>query len=170
MIEGKIRQYHATALDIEKLKRFSRDEKASHWVKTDLGQGQIFQTSLLVKMLGLVFTKFTLLDPYGMGIEMEAGKPGWNDALNGLPGLFGSSMAEQVELQRLVAFLMTLKDQVADEKITIEIPIEILEHWNQMIVQLEKSLQGSISDFDYWDKSRCILESYREKNAVWNFG
>lgn len=58
---------------------------------------------------------------------------------------------------------MTLKDQVADEKITIEIPIEILEHWNQMIVQLEKSLQGSISDFDYWDKSRCILESYREK-------
>ena len=27
-----------------------------------------------------------------MGIEMEAGKPGWNDAMNGLPGLFGSEM------------------------------------------------------------------------------
>jgi hypothetical protein len=30
--------------------------------------------------------KFSTLDPYGMGIEMEGGKPGWNDAMNGLPG------------------------------------------------------------------------------------
>ncbi|NSW92842.1 MAG: hypothetical protein HPY74_19745 [Firmicutes bacterium] len=25
------------------------------------------------------------IDPGGVGIEMEAGKPNWNDALNGLP-------------------------------------------------------------------------------------
>jgi len=37
-----------------------------------------------------------------MGIEMEAGKPGWYDALNGLPGLFGSSVGETAELIRLI--------------------------------------------------------------------
>ena len=31
--------------------------------------------------------KFSTLDPYGMGVEMEGGKPGWNDAMNGLPGI-----------------------------------------------------------------------------------
>jgi hypothetical protein len=41
-----------------------------------------------------------------MGIEMEAGRPGWYDALNGLPGLFGSSMPETYELLRLVNFLL----------------------------------------------------------------
>ncbi len=30
--------------------------------------------------------KFSTLDPHGMGVEMEGGKPGWNDAMNGLPG------------------------------------------------------------------------------------
>ena len=33
------------------------------------------------------------LDPMGLGIEMEAGKPGWNDAMNRLPGVLGSSFA-----------------------------------------------------------------------------
>jgi hypothetical protein len=41
-----------------------------------------------------------------MGIEMEAGRPGWYDALNGLPGMFGSSMPETFELLRLVNFLL----------------------------------------------------------------
>ena len=36
--------------------------------------------------------KFATMDSAGMGIEMEAGKPGWLDALNGLPALFGSGM------------------------------------------------------------------------------
>ena len=41
----------------------------------------------------LAVLKFSTLDPYGMGVEMEGGKPGWNDAMNGLPGILGSSMA-----------------------------------------------------------------------------
>jgi hypothetical protein len=34
----------------------------------------------------LGFLKFSSLDQSGMGVEMEGGKPGWNDAMNGLPG------------------------------------------------------------------------------------
>lgn len=158
----KLRQYHATELDLEKLERLKRNENDSCWVKTDYGHGQTFHTSLIAKLVGLVFTKFTLVDPYGMGLEMEAGKPGWNDALNGLPGLFGSSMAEQVELQRLVDFLIGLEDKVSDKKEPIDLPLEVLEHWNQMMILLDKNLSGAMTDQDYWDKSRSVLENYRE--------
>jgi len=42
---------------------------------------------------------------------MEADRPGWCDALNGLPGLFGSSVNETLELKRLVDFTLShLKD------------------------------------------------------------
>ena len=37
---------------------------------------------------------------------MEGGKPGWNDAMNGLPGLFGSGTPETFELKRLVNFII----------------------------------------------------------------
>ena len=39
-----------------------------------------------------------------MGVEMEGGKPGWYDALNGLPGLLGSSMAEAYEVYRMICW------------------------------------------------------------------
>src|SRR5206468_115227 len=60
----------------------------------------------------------------GVGLEMEADKPGWCDALNGLPGLFGSSSHEMFELQRLVRFLSSEALPVAPHK-TLEIPTEI---------------------------------------------
>lgn len=49
--------------------------------------------------------KFATLDPLGMGVEMDGGKPGWNDAMNGLPGLLGSGTPETFELLRLLRFL-----------------------------------------------------------------
>lgn len=52
--------------------------------------------------------KFATLDPYGCGIEMEGGKPGWYDALNGLPGLMGSSMAETCELARNLEYTIDI--------------------------------------------------------------
>ena len=42
--------------------------------------------------------------PFGVGLEMESDKPGWCDALNGLPGLFGSSTHEAFALKRWLAF------------------------------------------------------------------
>ncbi len=51
---------------------------------------------------------------------MEAGRPGWYDALNGLPGLFGSSMPETTvvhhnpqrrDLMRDLANKLTLETQ-----------------------------------------------------------
>ena len=70
------------------------------------GLGSVYKTSLFAKLAFLALIKFATMDPKGMGIEMEAGKPAWCDALNGLPGLFGSSMSETIELARLLEFLL----------------------------------------------------------------
>ena len=67
-------------------------------VRTEYGSGDVLTMTLMEKLILLGAVKFATLDAYGMGIEMEGGKPGWYDALNGMPGLFGSSMAETYEL------------------------------------------------------------------------
>lgn len=41
-----------------------------------------------------------------LGVEYEGGKPGWNDAMNGLCGLFGSGMPEAFETLRIFQFLL----------------------------------------------------------------
>jgi hypothetical protein len=47
---------------------------------------------------------------------MEADKPNWFDALNGLPSLFGSSVAETFELKRLVVFISSALNKTEVEK------------------------------------------------------
>lgn len=79
----------------------------------------VVTATLFEKMFSLAVVKMAALDPYGMGIEMEGGKPGWYDALNGLPGLLGSSMAETYELERLVEYLLQLLKENREETITI---------------------------------------------------
>ena len=51
--------------------------------------GDVVKVPAISKLFMLAVSKFTLLDPAGMGVEYEGGKPGWNDAMNGLCGLFG---------------------------------------------------------------------------------
>lgn len=63
------------------------------------------ESSVAGKLLTLAAVKAVSLDPEGRGLEMEAGRPCWNDAMNGLPGLFGSSTCETAELVRLVRLL-----------------------------------------------------------------
>ena len=55
------------------------------------------QVSVISKLCILGMLKFSTLDPYGMGIEMEGGKPGWNDAMNGLPGSTSTTAFHTVE-------------------------------------------------------------------------
>jgi hypothetical protein len=40
--------------------------------------GDVFRVSLAAKLVILATVKFAQLDPLGMGVEMEGGKPGWN--------------------------------------------------------------------------------------------
>jgi hypothetical protein len=103
---GKPRQLNALRKDPEKAALIAARTENATWARSQNGRGGVFRLNLFGKLSLLAILKFATRDPFGMGIEMEAGRPGWYDALNGLPGMFGSSMPETFELLRLVEFLL----------------------------------------------------------------
>ncbi|OAA31948.1 hypothetical protein AT15_03740 [Kosmotoga arenicorallina S304] len=159
----KIRQYNSLIKDPEKEKLIESREIQKNIMRQDHSKGEIFRTNLITKLINLAAIKFATLDPYGMGIEMEAGKPGWYDALNGLPGLFGSSVAEAFELSRLLGFLVKALREFSSEKIPL--PKEVL--W--LINELEKSIEAyenssdDTRDHQFWETISNIREKYRSE-------
>ncbi len=150
LADEKVRQYGAIS------ERPS--QSGSQWVVTN--EGKPYTTNLFSKLFSLAAIKFSTLDPYGMGIEMEANKPGWNDSMNGLPGMFGSAMSETLELKRLLAFIIGQKDH--SEKV-IPLPVEVCELLDGVMAALGEFNAGDLAQFDYWDKTSSIREAYREK-------
>lgn len=142
--EGKVRQYVSLA---------EKEELSSNWVHTE--DGELYKTNLLTKLVMLAGIKFMSLDEYGIGIEMEAGKPGWNDAMNGLPGLIGSSFAETAELKRLLLFI--------NENLNVSENVNIPEEFYNCLIEVYKTLNLDLSDLDYWNKVSDLREDYREK-------
>ncbi|WP_019421873.1 hypothetical protein [Paenibacillus sp. OSY-SE] len=157
----KVRQYGALIRDEEKMEQLGRKVKETHWLRTRNGRGEIYRTNLFVKMLSLSLNKFTCLDPYGMGVEMEANKPGWNDAMNGLPGLFGSGMSETFELKRLVQFMLNALDEYSSR--TIRVPEEMAELLHEVHQAIKEYAEGRMEQFVYWDRVASLRESYRER-------
>ena len=126
------------------------------WAHTS--DGEIYHTNIFGKLILLAGTKFGTLDPEGMGIEMEAGKPGWYDALNGLPGLFGSSMNETYELLRLVRFLRESLGEFGKD-IPIMLPVE----FGRYLQGLATLSRLGASHFHWWEQANQLRESYREQ-------
>lgn len=106
--QGKIRQYGA-------IKHHHNHQDG--WLKDK--DGQEFKVNLIGKLLTLVVTKYAALDQENIGIMYEAGKPGWNDAMNGLPGLFGSGVSETIELRKLAKLLKKVMSHHLDESVFI---------------------------------------------------
>jgi hypothetical protein len=158
LANGQPRQFNAVVEDEEKAALIAAREVEQNWLRVDRGHGAVYRTTLFNKLVMLATIKFATLDPYGMGTEMEAGKPGWYDALNGLPGLFGSSLAETFELQRLVEFL---KSTLAPE--SIELPVEMRRLLHTVVTHLQQfnASADSQRDFIYWDAVATAREDYR---------
>lgn len=155
---GKIRRYGA--LYEEPVPHSGKDPGETDWLRTENGKGGIYETSLFAKLVSLALIKFVSLDPCGMGIEMEADRPGWNDAMNGLPGLFGSGMGETAELRRLVRFLAEACSEF-DEEVRLHAEAgELLRKAGRL---LDLNLSGGLGDFDYWDRVSDLKEEYRRK-------
>lgn len=96
-----------------------------------------------------------------MGIEYEGGKPGWNDAMNGLPGLIGSGMPETYEMLRILKWV---KYGVDTYQRDIEFPKEFGDFLNTQMDIVSKyfKTEGTINDkFIFWDKSNTAREMYR---------
>lgn len=156
LAKGKVRQYGAILEDHGASS--AGGLKRTGWLKTGGGTGDIYQTNLFAKLLSLALNKFVSLDPYGMGIEMEANRPGWNDAMNGLPGLFGSGLSETAELRRIVAFLTEACAEYGREARLFTEAAELLKKTAEL---LDRNLSGELGDFEYWDRVSELKEAYR---------
>lgn len=140
---GDVRQYGSLIhFDDEKLQRLQMNPHISNWVKINQ---KPYQSNLFTKLLILVLNKHALLDPDGIGIEMEAEKPGWNDAMNGLPGMLGSGVSESIEVYRIVNFLLNYIQNDA-----LEVPEEVAK------------LFSSLTKHNNYGERVFIRESYRD--------
>ena len=92
---------------------------------------------------------------------MEAGKPGWNDSLNGLPGLFGSSLCETIELQRLLDFLLPAMAEKAGGTVDLPVELSTLLHEVESHLAAYHAARGDDRDFRYWDAVASAREAYR---------
>jgi hypothetical protein len=135
-----------------------KESISDNWIYDS--HGNLYKTNLFAKLLILAGIKFMTLDPMGFGIEMEAGKPGWNDAMNGLPGLLGSSFAETAELKRLLLFI---KENLAVVEDSIKLPEEFYKAICDVENILSLNLNKELSQLEYWDNVSTIREEYREK-------
>ena len=155
--DGKVRQYGA--IDLKKLKneceRRHFDIKKTAYLKDE--EGNDVTTNLAGKMLNLILVKFSTLDSLQMGIEMECEKPGWNDAMNGLPGLFASGLSESVELLRLVREAIDCFSNASES------PIPMMPGQMDLYNGLKKALEGLSEDtrFAYWDEATSLREALR---------
>ncbi len=157
------RQLNATRHDAEKAALIASRTESPHLMRSDHGRGEIYRTDLFTKLAILALVKFTTLDPWGMGIEMEAGKPGWYDAMNGLPGLFGSSMPETYELKRLLKFLIQAIQEREDFNLVL--PLEVYELLEATVAWLDTYNASSDPrrQHIYWDGVTGAREAYRQK-------
>jgi len=153
-----VRQYAAVAGDKQKEALIRARGVGKHQMRWEKGKGEPVRTTLLVKILTLAANKLASLDPFGVGIEMEADRPGWCDALNGLPSLLGSSVNETIELKRLIDF--TLQAAAAFPDGVVKMPVELHDFYTA----LDGLLLDDIKDpFVFWDKTHDAKEAYREK-------
>ena len=122
---------------------------------------QTFTVSIITKLSMLGMLKFSTLDPMGMGVEMEGGKPGWNDAMNGLPGLVGSGMPETYEMLLILRYV---KSAVTSHKRGIRFPkefAEMLSGLDAALIIYNDSPKDKVAEFNYWDASNVAREKYR---------
>ena len=147
--KGGLRQYHA--LDEE-----SKAGAARKWVCA--ADGKEARSTLMEKLLLLCAVKTATLDAAGMGVEMEGGKPGWYDALNGLPGLLGSSMAESCELARLLRFTREALTQWDGS-------VGLYDEMAELLAGIDGILQSEPDRFARWDQLNRVKEGYRARTA-----
>lgn len=150
MVRPRERQYVLTPNGVRRYHALEELEDAPR------GYGQL-KVSVFAKLLGLAMLKFAALDPYGMGIEMEAGRPGWYDALNGLPGLVGSSLCETYELARLLTLLESALDEAPE---TVALPRELAVLLSEVYDVVSGPLAAE--PFTCWDAIASAKEAYRE--------
>ncbi len=152
LTEKGVRQHHSVIDGSKEIRAAER----GHKLRIKEGAGEVYHTTLLGKLLCLAVNKAASFDPGGVGIEMEADKPNWYDALNGLPGLLGSSLSETLELKRFCLFLLEVLESLpADENISLFTELATFLRDLQAVLVQEKDPAA------FWHKANDAKEHYR---------
>mmetsp|Transcript_19116 Transcript_19116/g.26920 ORF Transcript_19116/g.26920 Transcript_19116/m.26920 type:complete len:687 (-) Transcript_19116:390-2450(-) len=163
--------------DKEKEQEKFRSEKTgilgidAYWQRTPDG-GSAFTSAPIAKLFLLGAIKFATRDAYGMGIEYEGGRPGWDDAMNGLPGMLGSGMPETFELHQLLQYVKKVVDEYGR-------PVVVPTEFAEMVHTVNEALATFVAEgydepdelvfdvpdifFNYWDTVATARETYRAK-------
>lgn len=157
LTEAGVRQYGAVQKVPEKEKMIAGRSFRPNQVRTKKGTGDIYRCSLASKILLLLTNKVASLDVEGMGVEMEGNKPGWCDALNGLPGILGSSINESAEIRRMAVMMKRIFEEAAPDT-PILLPAEAKDFLDQIAALLKENVSGMA----YWKASNDAKEAYRE--------
>eukprot|EP00555_Chaetoceros_dichaeta_P003014 CAMPEP_0198248510 /NCGR_PEP_ID=MMETSP1447-20131203/259_1 /TAXON_ID=420782 /ORGANISM="Chaetoceros dichaeta, Strain CCMP1751" /LENGTH=1219 /DNA_ID=CAMNT_0043932919 /DNA_START=97 /DNA_END=3756 /DNA_ORIENTATION=+ len=143
----------------------------AYWQRTPNG-GEAFTSAPIAKLFLLGATKFATRDAYGMGVEYEGGRPGWNDAMNGLPGMVGSGMPETYEMYQLLNYV---KKVVTTYERPVVIPTEFFGVVNEINAALDTLDSSGFEEpeatsydvpqelFTYWNTVATARETYRAK-------
>jgi len=156
---GRLSQGPGTTVNCKKRSLIQARDQIANISRTQNGRGPIYKTTLIAKMLIVIANKFASLDPFGVGIEMEADKPGWCDSLNGLPGLFGSSTCETLQLKRWIQFLLK---NIRSRATTIKLPTEALD----MLTGLNNIPRSGLGNCVCWDRAHMLKENYRARTMM----
>lgn len=152
---GKPRQLGTIFDDHLKIEKTNLQVGKTNFEKTP--DHQIAYVNVLSKYLHLIAIKASSLDPEQMGIMMDAEKPGWNDAMNGLPALFGSGLAETVSLRRLVKTMIILIDSLHIKEVLVNALI------NQFLHDVSLALSEGFDSYvglreSFVEKTRYVMD------------
>ena len=140
--------------------RYLEEQEARDWERG--ADGAPLRSSVIEKLAALCALKFAALDPYAAGVEMEGGKPGWYDALNGLPGLFGSSVAESCELVRLLRFVSESLSFAGGSLSVPECHSRLIGRLSRAVGENRESLRAPGAQYGFWRSATEALEDCRE--------
>jgi len=159
--DGTVRQLNAVVKDVSKSRLINSRVELRNWMRSEKGLGSIYKTTLLAKLINLLAVKVSLLDPFGIGLEMETDKPGWCDALNGLPGLFGSSTHEAYALRRGIIFVTRAVTHYLESVDSLMVPKELAGFVRSITFTLT---QADLTNFfPVWQQLATVREAFREQ-------
>lgn len=154
LTKSGVRQYHSLAEADKEVQAKAKGYK----LRVGDGHGDVYTTHLLIKLVCLLANKAATLDPSGIGVEMEANKPNWYDALNGLPGLLGSSISETFEIKRFAVFT---KRSIEQLKLDDALNVAAFEELADFVQGLTHVLSTEVDSLKYWQKANDLKEHYR---------
>jgi hypothetical protein len=162
--DGCVRQMHAVVKDSSKAELIASRTQQPHAMRTQHGQGEVYRSTLFEKLLSLMAIKAAQLDPFGIGLEMEAEKPGWCDALNGLPGLVGSSTHEAHALARCVKLVRGALLYRQNAQTPVLLPTEVTDLLHSVTVILSTAHLDNF--YSAWNQLAACREDFRSRTRL----